>query len=216
MEFLKKWWSESWATNIDLLLQFLLLVTTVYIGMVANGIADRQNAIAIEQTKFAQEQTRYSSQQTTILSQQTEILKTQTALQEQSLTFDKEKNWADTAREYREKLNGLYDKITTSDGILIKVHDKIKNRERIQDIKNLDRYVWEFEDIGALFCEGKVKIADIRTILKSNLVYVCWSDQIYNHYQDTKSGLSGMCSVIFPKSTGMAKFANPTKCPLLK
>ena len=67
------------------------------------------------------------------------------------------------------------------------VHSKIRDGEKVVEQKNLDRYVSEFEDIGALFCDNKIKIADLRTILKFDLQFTCGNKQIYNHYQNTKS-----------------------------
>lgn len=165
---------------------------------------------------IAEQQTIIASQQKEIAQQQTDILDRQTEIQENSLKFEQDKHRTDTAKEYREKINDLYDKITSSDDVLIAVHNKVRNWEKVLDQWNLDRYVSEFENIWALFCDSKIKLADLRTILQSNLEFTCWSSQIYNHYQNTKSWLSGMCKKIFPWSTVMAKRANPDKCPILK
>lgn len=196
--------SDIWAfiaIFVSVVSAFYTYRTAVYTRQ-ANIIAEQQTIIATQQKEIAQ--------------QQTDILDRQTEIQENSLSFEQDKHRTDTAKEYREKINDLYDKITIIDPILVAVHNKVRNWERVLDQWNLDRYVSEFENIWALFCDSKIKLADLRTILQSNLEYTCWNNQIYNHYQNTKSWLSGMCQKIFPWSSVMAKRSNPDKCPILR
>lgn len=154
--------------------------------------------------------------QTDILEKQTEILARQSSIQENQLEFEKQKNWTDTAKEYREQMNNLYDRITYADSILSKIHNSIKAGEKINDIQKLNRYVNEFENIWALFCDWKIKKSDLVFILKSTIEPVCWNSQIFNYYQNTKSWLSWMCEVLFPWSSVMAKYKDPNKCVILK
>lgn len=196
-------WSDIFAIIailISIVSAFYTYRTTIYTKQ-ANIIAEQQTIIATQQKEIAQ--------------QQTDILDRQTQIQENSLKFEQDKHRTDTAKEYREKINDLYDKIINTDPILVAVHSKVRNWEKVIEQWNLDRYVSEFENIWALFCDNKIKLADLRTILQSNLEYTCWNAQIYNHYQNTKSWLSGMCKRLFPWSSVMAKRANPDKCPIL-
>jgi len=155
--------------------------------------------------------------QTDILWKQTEILAEQTDIQKKQLNFEQEKNWTDTAKEYREIMNNLYDKVNwVNSEILRNVHLKVINWENVWDIKNLDMYVNEFENIWALYCDWKIKKADLDFIFKRTIEQICWNAQIYHHYQNTKSWLSRICESLFPWSSVMAKYANPEKCTILK
>lgn len=174
---------------------------TAHYAKEANIIAEQQTIIADQQKKIAQ--------------QQTDILDRQTDIQNESLQFQIDKNWTDTAKEYRETINHLYGKIY-EDPNYNAIYAKIKKNEEVQIIENLDRFVSDFEDIGALYCDGKIKLADLRTILKSTIEPVCGNSQIFHHYQDTKSWLAALCYTLFPRSSVMATYANPDKCPILK
>lgn len=201
MSFIDKYWS--------VVINCLLLLVTLWIWISANKIAHKQNEIAEQQNTI-------SNQQTRILQQQTDILSTQADIQNNALEFEKDKNRTDTAKEYREKIGVLYDKVTSTDEILIAVHNKIKNWEKIMVIGNLDRYVSEFENIGALYCDDKVKLADLKTILSDVMKYTCGNNQISDHYQNTKSWLSALCNVLYPDSNGIGKWVNPQKCVIIR
>lgn len=161
-------------------------------------------------------QTNISKNQTEILSQQTLILSQQTEIQSGQLEFQKDKHWTDTAKDYREGMNNLFDEIYfVEEWVLRDVHKKIMNWEKIQNLSYLDRYVNEWENIWALFCDNKIKIMDLKGILKSPLEKVCGNPQIYYRYQNTRSGISAMCETLFPWSSVMATFADTSKCPIL-
>lgn len=201
--------NKKYIEGRSFVVNVLLLCVTFWIGFEANDIANKQN-------QFTKQQNIISDTQTEILQQQTDILDRQTDIQNNALDFDKEKHSADVMKDYRDQMNSLFDKITGGDPTLTAVHDKIMTWSKIDIQKNLDKYVNEFENIWALYCDGKIKLADLRTILKNQLSYVCWNEQIYHYYQNTKSGISWMCSVLFPKSTVMAKYVNLSRCPILK
>lgn len=155
--------------------------------------------------------------QTDILEKQTEILSKQSDIQENQFTFEKEKNWTDTAKDYREIMNDLYDKVNwVNSETLRSVHLKVINWEKVADVNNLDMYVNEFENIWSLYCDWKIKKADLSFIFKRTIESVCWNAQIYYHYQNTKSWLSWICESLFPWSSVMAKYANSEKCIILK
>ncbi len=197
-----KWFDKTFVNNFGLIVNIFILFTTFWIWFEANTISRSQNSISEKQTK--------------ILESQTKILATQTNIQKEQLDFEKEKNWSDTAKDYREKMNQLFDKILTSDEILVDVHKKIKDSNKVENQDNLDRYVSEFEDIWELFCDWKIKLADLKWVLWKQLRYTCWNSQIYGYYKSSKSGLSWMCKILFPSSTGMAKYANSSRCPVIK
>lgn len=155
--------------------------------------------------------------QSDILENQTKILTKQSEIQERQFAFEQEKNWTDTAKEYRENMNNLYDKVNwVNSEILRNVHLKVINWEKVWDIKNLDMYVNEFENIWALYCDWKIKKADLDFIFKRTIEPICWNAQIFHRYQNTKSWLSWICESLFPWSSVMAKYANPDKCVILK
>lgn len=155
--------------------------------------------------------------QTYILWKQTEILSKQSDIQEKQFIFEQDKNWTDTAKEYREIMNNLYDKVNwVNSEILRNVHLKVMTWEKVLDLKHLDMYVNEFENIWALYCDWKVKKSDLDFIFKRTIEPICWNAQIYHHYQNTKSWLSWICESLFPWSSVMAKYANSEKCIILK
>jgi hypothetical protein len=155
--------------------------------------------------------------QTDILEKQTELLVRQSSIQENQFKFDQEKNWIDTAKEYREIMNNLYDKVNwVNSDILRSVHLKILNWEKVPDIKNLDMYVNEFENIWSLFCDWKIKKEDLDFIFKRTIQPICWNYQICNHYQNTKSWLSWICETLFSWSSCMGKYKDSNKCVILK
>lgn len=189
-----EWW--------NVIVNILVLIMTVRIGISANRIASQQNNI--------------SSQQTNILQQQTEILDRQTTIQNNALEFEKEKQWTNTAQYYRDHINALYDKVSWDDETLTAVHKKIKAGEEVISMDNLDRYVDEFENIGALFCEEKINLTDLRTILKDIIKPVCGNAQINNDYKNKKSWLAALCYVLRPWSEWMAAYVKLDRCWILK
>lgn len=198
----------------DQWIQVCILLVTLWIGWTANSIANKQSSIAEMQLYISDEQTR-------ILTQQTDILERQTQISEKSLKFEQDKNWSDITRTYREKIESLINTFSNPETQFWAIHKKIQNKEKIINLENLDRYVDEFENIWALYCGWKIKLEDLR-FFSAHIEPVCWNDQIYYRYQFTdgkmhkKSWIAGICKSLFPKSTMMAKFANPQKCNILK
>lgn len=198
----------------DQWIQVLILIITVWIWITANKIANKQADIAESQLYISDEQTRILTQQTNILDQQTQISRN-------ALKFEQDKNWSDITRTYREKIESLVNELWNPETTFWAIHKKIRSWEDIINLTNLDRYTDEFENIGALYCGGKIKLEDLR-FFSAYLEPVCWSKQIYYRYQFTdwkthkKSWIAGICKSLFPKSTMMAKFANPDKCVILK
>lgn len=193
---------EKKTIYIELLISFLILLTTIWIWTEANSISNNQNKI--------------SEKQTNILLKQTEILANQTNIQKNQYIFDKEKSWSEVANKNRDDMNNLYDKITYSDQTLVNVNRKIINWERIENKENLNRYVNEFENIGSLYCDSKIRKTDLEFILKKTFENVCWSEQINSNYKNLRSWISWICYTLFPKSTWMALYKNINKCPILK
>jgi hypothetical protein len=113
-------------------------------------------------------------------------------------------------------MNNLFDDITRKDPTLTVVHEKLKWWETIKELRNLDRYVDSFEEIGGLYCDYKIRFSDLKRTLWEIMKVTCGSSQIYNRYQNTKSWISGICKTLFPKSTVMATYANEWKCLILK
>ena len=138
---------------------------TFWIGCIANAIANKQNSITEFQNSISQDQSIILRRQTEILEAQTSLIEEQTQISADALQFEKDKNFSDTAKEYREKINNLFDKITYQDPTLTAVHEKIIKGEEVQVDKNLDRYVNEFEDIGSLYCDGRIRFTDLKIIL---------------------------------------------------
>lgn len=194
--------SDIWAfiaIFVSVVSAFYTYRTAVYTRQ-ANIIAEQQTIIATQQKEIAQ--------------QQTDILDRQTEIQENSLSFEQDKHRTDTAKEYREKINDLYDRIYSDE--INPMYKKLKSWEIVQNLENLDRFIDNIEDIWMLYCDGKIKVMDLRSILKQTIEPICWNQQIYNRYQDSKSGFAGMCKTLFPWSTVMAKRANPDKCTILR
>lgn len=194
---------------LQVILWVFTLWVTIWIGIVANGIASEQNTIATNQASIMDDQT-------AILETQTQILKRQTDIENSSLEFEKHKFGSEIAKANEDKMNVLFDKIMGWDDILTKVHQKIRDGIEIENMTNLDRYVSEFEQIWWQYCDGSIQKSDLIRIFKNQIQYTCGNAQIYNHYQNTKSGLSWLCKTLFPNSTVMAKYANPDKCIALK
>lgn len=194
---------------IQVIVWFLTLMVTVWIWWIANGIASEQNSIALNQASIMDDQT-------AILETQTKILKQQTEIENNSLEFEKNKFGSEIAKANEDKMNMLFDKIMGWDDTLTKVHQKVRDGIIVENMTNLDRYVSEFEEIGWQYCDGSVQKSDLIRIFRSQIQYTCGNAQIYNHYRNTKSGLSWLCKTLFPNSTVMAKYANADKCVALK
>ncbi len=140
----------------------------------------------------------------------------QSQMQQQSLVFEEHKFGSEVARMREEQMNTLFDKVMWGDSNLSNIHNLLRDNKKVENIQSLDRYVSEFEEIGGYYCNWSLQYSDLSRILKNTLKIPCGSSQVFNYYQNTKSGLSGLCSVLFPQSTVMAKYANPDKCPALR
>lgn len=174
---------------------FLMLLMTIWIWCVANNISDKQSEI---------------------MDQQSHIMESQVNLQQQFLDFEKHKFGSDVARVREMQMNELFDKVMWQDAEMTNVHSLLKDGYKVENARSLDKYVSEFEEIGGYYCNWSAQYSDVSRILKNILQSTCGSSQIYNHYQNTKSWLSGLCKSLFPQSTVMAKYANPDKCPIIK
>lgn len=158
-------------------------------------------------------------QQTSIMEEQNRINEKNAALQErqveiseQNTKIQNEQYNASIFRDSRDKMNVVFDKVTFSEPSLVAIHRKMASWEKVQDLNLLDKYISEFEDIWALYCDGKVRLTDLRWVLKNSMKGLCWNAQVYNYYQNTKSGVSSMCEKLFPWSSVMAKYADSSKC----
>lgn len=197
--YLKKWEIVSYC--LENWISILTLIFTIWIWFSANRIASNQNNI--------------SDQQTEILSQQTQILKDQTTIQSSALQFEKDRWFAETNQKYNEDLNYLYNKILDPNDDFFAIHKKIKSWEDVIVEENLTRYVDAFENIGKLYCDGKIRLTDLKFTLGELFKYPCGNRQIFYKFQNSKSWLSAVCEKLYPWSTVMATFADTGKCPIL-
>ncbi|EKE30037.1 MAG: hypothetical protein ACD_2C00053G0003 [uncultured bacterium (gcode 4)] len=195
--------------NTNVFIQLLILFFTIWIWFSANSIAKKQN-------DFTADQNDISKIQTDILSQQTDILSQQTDIQKQSLQFERDKNFAEVAAKNLDKMNDLFDRIMSTDPMLKDIHEKVKNWVEIKDLKNLDLYVSNFEDIWKQWCDWRIRSSDLEFVFKNQLENVCWNQQIFYRYQNAKSGFAWICKSLFPKSTVMATKANPQRCVIIR
>ena len=187
-------WFCEWKPETKM--AFLALIITGYIGWIANTLSENQTAI---------------------MSQQSNIMQEQTKLQEKFLKFDQDKNAAEIAKKSEEEANRLFDLVMSWDkGTFQTVYAKVRDGKRVENMQSLDWFVSEFEHIGILYCNGEMQYNDLNGVLKGIIEPVCGNAQIYNYYQNTKSGLSGICQTLFPWSTVMAKYANAEKCVALR
>ncbi len=193
---------KEYEKIITIILTTILIFITWRIGSAANNILLSQNKI---------------------FDQQTLILQQQTDLQSYALNFDKDKFRVETYNQYKKEIDNLFEKINGKDFLLTAVHNKVKNNDKVWDPNNIDnhranllKYIDEFEGIGMLYCSNRVKVSDIRGILKDSLKVICNSEQVNNYVQNTKSGLSAICKKTHPDSR-MAKWSeeNGYKCPPL-
>ena len=125
------------------------------------------------------------------MTQQSHIMQDQTELQQRFLTFEQRKLGSETAKKSEEEANKLFDLTMASDRDTFQsVYVKIKDGKPVENMKSLDWFVSEFENIGRLYCNGEMQYNDLDGVLKGIIEPVCGNAQIYNHYQNTKSGLS--------------------------
>lgn len=202
------WWHNLKEVSLWNWINILLLCTTVWIWCTANNIATIQ-------TQLMSQQTEHMNKQNEIVEAQTAILEEQTRILAQQADFEESRFWSELAAESENKMNAVFDKIMGGDPTLTAVHVKIRDWVKVENIDNLNRYVSEFEEIGGQFCKWVVQKSSLIRILRNQIRYACGNLQINLHYQDTKSGFSALCETIFPSTQGMAKFANPHKCPVL-
>jgi hypothetical protein len=189
-------WLWFWGWKSETKIAFLGLFIAGYIWWVANSIADNQSVI---------------------MSQQSNIMQEQTTLQAQFLNFEKDKNASEIAKKSEEEANRLFDLVMSWDkGTFQTVYAKVRDGKRVENMQSLDWFVSEFEHIGILYCNGEMQYNDLNGVMKGIIEPVCGNAQIYNYYQNTKSGLSGICQTLFPWSTVMAKYANAEKCVALR
>lgn len=185
-----------WNWKPETKISFMTLLITAYIGWMANGISENQSSI---------------------MSQQSKIMQGQTSLQEKFLDFEKRKFWSEIAKKSEEEANKLFDlSMAQNRETFQAVYAKIKDNNKVENLQSLDWFVSEFENIGRLYCNWEMQYNDLNGVLKGVIEPVCWNSQIYFYYQNTKSGLAGLCKALFPKWTVMSKYADPSKCQILK
>lgn len=133
------------------------------------------------------------------------------------MDFEQRKFGSEIAKKSEDDTNRLFDLAMSGDKATFQnVYAMVRDGHQVDNMKSLDWFVSEFENIGRLYCNGEMQYNDLDWVLKNIIEPVCGSAQVYNHYQNTKSGLSGLCKALFPSSTVMARYANPEKCLALK
>lgn len=200
--------SKTSISNTIALWAFIVSIVSCIYSYNTAQYTKESNIIAYQQTIIADQQKEIAQQQTDILDRQTDI-------QNEALQFEKDKNRTDTTKASREKMDILVDKIY-QDVIFAPIYQKMINSNSVQNLNNLDMFVDTFEEIWILYCNWEIKISDMRSRLKNIIRPICGSSQIYNRYQNSKSGLSAICEVLHPWSSVMAKYVNPQKCLILE
>lgn len=101
------------------------MIITIWIGWSANNIASSQAKIMIKQNE----------------------------LQQQFMNFEERKFGSETAKKSEEEANRLFDLVMAGDKSTFQnVYSMVRDGHRVENMKSLDWFVSEFENIGRLYC----------------------------------------------------------------
>ncbi len=132
--WLKKRWGEYWIWTIEKKLVFLTLLVTVWIGWSANNIA----------------------------SSQAKIMTMQNTLQQQFMDFEQRKFGSEIAKKSEDDTNRLFDLAMSGDKATFQnVYAMVRDGHQVDNMKSLDWFVSEFENIGRLYCNGEMQYNDL-------------------------------------------------------